>query len=525
MSVDVVIRGGSVADGTGREPYRADVGVTGGRVAWVAEGGAPESVDVGVRIDATHRLLMPGFVDTHSHADGTHTRPDVAEALLRQGVTTIIVGQDGLGYAPGSAATLSASEEYFGVLDGPLPKPLRTGASISDLLTHCDGASPVNMAALVPLGTVWLDVAGQSTELTADQLTAMVRSVEAGLTDGAVGLSTGLEYVPNAFAGIRELTAACRPVAAAGLPHVTHMRGYELDVGRAFAEVAEVSRQSGVGLHVSHLRGPAAAIELLADGAEDEGLHLTFDTYPYVRGCTILSMRALPSDVTAGGRSATLARLASSQVRDQLIRHWGEGERESELAGVMVAGATHPDWTWAEGHTIDTCATILGRSVPETVLELLIGCQLQVSVVTAQPKTSGDEDMRRLLRRPEHTVGSDGIYMGSSPHPRAWGTFARLLGSHVRDLGDWSWGQAAVHLAARACDRFGLIGRGTIQAGSVGDLVVVDPATVRDEATYTSPRRPAVGIDDVLVSGVPVLAAGILTGLKPGSGLRAGAAR
>jgi N-acyl-D-amino-acid deacylase len=525
VSADVLLRGGHVVDGTGREPYRADVGVVGGQVAWVAEA-EQCGPDAGTVVDTTGRYVFPGFVDTHSHADGTWHRPDVQAALLRQGVTTVIIGQDGLGYAPGTAEALAASEEYFGVLDGSLPADLRGGASVADLLTLVEGHSPVNVAALVPLGLVWLGAAGPAAaEIDDDRLAAMVRTVEGGLADGAVGVSSGLEYAPNSFAGIRELAALCGPAASAALPHVTHMRGYELAADRAFAEVAQVSRLSGVRLHVSHFRGPAASLGALADRASADGIDLTYDSYPYVRGCTILSMRVLPPDVARGGRRAVLDRLASRRVRSELIRQWQDSGRESELAALQVASASNAEWAWTEGQTLAKCAASLGRTVPATVLELLVGCQLQVSVVTPPSTASDENDMRTLLRRSEHTGGSDGIYIGSAPHPRAWGTFARLLGRHVRELGDWTWGQAAVHLAARACARFGLLDRGVIRAGAVADLAVIDPARVQEEASYASPRRPAVGIDDVLVAGVPVLATGKLTGLMPGAGLRPGAMR
>lgn len=522
MGVDILIRGGSVVDGTGAEPFLADVAVSDGKVAWLETRPGSDPVEAGTVIDASGRLVMPGFVDTHSHVDGTFLQPQAQEALLRQGVTTAIIGQDGLGFAPAGPSAQNASADYFGVLNGNLPQALAGGASVADLLQAATHTSPLNIATLVPLGLVWLEVAGHAAQVGDTELKAMVTAVERGLADGAVGLSTGLEYTPNGFAGARELSAVCRPVAAAALPHVTHMRGYELAVTRAFDEVAEVSRRTGVGLHVSHFRGPADLIGAVADRAATDGIALTYDSYPYVRGCTILSMRVLPREIATGQRNDVIARLRTDSVRAQLTRLWSEPARQPELTGMQLAHAGAQSWAWAAGMELGSCATTAGLSLADTMLGLLVDCELQVSVVMAPPETSSESDMRELIRRPEHMTGSDGIYVGTAPHPRGWGTFARLLGRHVRQLGDWSWGQAAVHLSSRPCELFGLRGRGVIRRGAVADLIVVDPLTVRDLATYAEPRRCAVGIDDVLVAGVPVIASGERTANTPGAGLRAG---
>jgi N-acyl-D-amino-acid deacylase len=186
---------------------------------------------------------------------------------------------------------------------------------------------------------------------------------------------------------------------------------------------------------------------------------------------------------------------------------------------ITFAHVPDPHWTWTEGRTLSQVAAEVGREPGEVLLDLLVATRLAASAVIEQPPTTDDASLRALLRHPAHVGGSDAIYVGGHPHPRGWGTFARYLGRHVRELGDWTWPQAMVHLAARPAQRLGLTDRGLIRTGLAADLVVFDPATVADEADYASPRRPASGVDDVVVNGVHVLRDGQLTGRLAGRAL------
>lgn len=520
MNVDVVIHGGKVIDGTGAPARLADVGIVANRVVWVADEGS--RVDAGIRIDAVGRYVVPGFVDTHSHVDGTWYLPETHEALLSQGVTSVIVGQDGLGYAPARGAAVQASARYFGILNGLPENSSESGTSIGQYLNRISGNSPVNVAALVPLGLVWLDIIGDDpSNLSSKNLAWMKSIVAEGVADGAVGVSSGLEYFPNCFAEVPALSFLSAPAASFGLPHVSHIRGYGPNISSAMSEMEHVALASGVPLHVSHYRGPARDLLRIADGAIARGVDLTFDSYPYTRGCTILQMLVLPTNLNLAGRMELLSDADSRAALAQAIT---QEKGIPWLGELRVSRAVGNRWEWAEGLTIDIVAEMHGKGMAETVLDLLRDCALDVSVVTPAPTDSGEEDYRELMKRAEHMAGSDGIYLGRSPHPRGWGTFARFLGYHVRDLNDWSWVEAVDHLSTRACRRFKLAGRGTIVPGSIADLVVLDPAKIAAESTYISPKRPASGVGDVLVAGVPALRDGKLTGYKPGVGLRAGVA-
>ena len=501
---DLLIRGGEVLDGTGTAPVRADVGVRDGRIAAV---GALDGASAAVEVDATARYVTPGFVDAHCHADAALLRPDVQLALLRQGVTTVLLGQDGLSFAPASPATVQYVSTYFAAIVGTHPG--FGGGSVGELIATYEGATPVNAAYLVPHGTVRYEVLGPVDRAAGpEELAAMRRLVEAGLGDGAVGLSSGLEYAPGRYGDAAELAYLCAPLGTR--PYVTHLRGYGVRAGVGMGEASQIVRAARVPLHVSHYHGPAADLLRLLDG-----LDVTFDSYPYQRASSILGMVALPDWLPTADLAATTAALGDPEVRDRLRAGWS-GDLWPRITLACVA---HPDWSWTEGLTVPEAAARAGLEPADFVVELLVADRLQVGCVFERRPPTSEESVRTLLRDDRHTGGSDAIYLGGHPHPRAYGAFGRLLGRHIRELGDWTWPQAVVHLAARPADRFGLAGRGRVREGFVADLVVLDPDRVGDRATYAAPRELAVGIDDVLVGGVPVLAGGDLTGARPGRGL------
>jgi N-acyl-D-amino-acid deacylase len=514
---DVLLRGGWVVDGSGAPPTRADVAINADRIAAV---GRLTAAEAGIDVDASGRYVFPGFIDVHTHADALADTEEVFQAALRQGVTTLLLGLDGLSFAPGSATTIADVSRYFAAVNGPCPEPLVHGCTVADLLDHYDRASAVNVACLVPAGTVRADVMGYSdAPADAERVATMRARVERALEDGAVGLSTGLEYLPGLYANAEELAELCAPVAAAGVPYVTHMRGYEADTWRGLAEAVDIAQRSGVATHISHLHGPANMVTGLIEEARGAGVDLTFDSYPYLRGSTIVAMVALPKGFQRGGPDATLARLADPAERLRLEREWFPSISDV-LPRITLAYVGCEKWSWAEGRVLTDVARDVGMSAGELVCELVASSELAAGCVFAQPPTNTDADMRSLLRHEAHMAGSDGIMVGSRPHPRAWGTFARLLGRHTRDLQDWTWGQAAVHLAGHPARRFRLGARGLVRPGCIADLAIVDPATVAERADYADPRRLATGVEDVLVSGTFALRGGLLTGALPGRGLR-----
>jgi N-acyl-D-amino-acid deacylase len=512
---DVVIRGGMVHDGTGAPAFRADVGVAGGRITAVGPLPGAEAATV---VNATGRFVLPGFIDAHVHGDAAVFDSATQLAALRQGVTTLVLGQDGLSFAPAGPATIDYVTRYFAAVNGPHPALGGGSVSVAELLAAYDRRVPLNTAYLIPHGTIRYEVLGTARRAPSDdELAAMTGMVESGLADGAAGLSSGLEYAPGRYADAAELAALCAPLAGAGLPYVTHMRGYEASAGPAVAEVVAIARSSGAAAHVSHYHGPAGQLTRLVDEARADGVDLTFDSYPYTRGSSILAMLTLPDWLPLADFAATADALTDPATAERLDREWSAAHPDL-WPRITLSHVPADSLRWAEGMALPDAARRAGREPAAFCRDVLVATRLEAGCVFGFPagapgaEDSGPEQsMRALLRHPAQMGGSDGIYQGGHPHPRGWGAFARLLGRHARDLGDWTWEQAALHLAGHPARRFRLLDRGLIRPGQAADIIVVDPVTVTDRATYENPREPAVGVEHVLVNGITVLADGALT--------------
>jgi N-acyl-D-amino-acid deacylase len=524
LAAPVLLRGGSVLHGTpADDPTRADVLVAGGRIVGV--GTRLEAPDHTTTIDCGERLVLPGFVDAHSHAGSLVFDEAVQLALLRQGVTTIVTGQDGVGPAPGDG---SWADRYFGAIDGPHPR--YRGGGIGALLAAYDGTTPLNVATLVPAGTVRHEVLGDADRPAEPaELDAMRALVRLGLSEGAVGLATGLDYVPGLYADTAELAALCAEVAAVDGLYVSHMRGgYEGNARAGLDEIAEIIRASGVRAHVSHLHAPVQlATDALTELADD-GATLSFDAYPYSRGCTILSMLLLPAGLARPGTD-DLARALTDEDGRRRVRaavlervlgraDLGTGWAEQITLSHVPAAEFHA----LQGRTLADAATATGTDPVDLALDVLVDSALQVTVVMRVPRPRSADELAPLFRLPGHTAGSDGIFVGTHPHPRAYGTFARYL-QEFATTGRLGWSETVRHLSTTSVGRYGLGARGAVRVGAVADLVVVDPTRVAARSSYEHPMRLAEGIDDVLVAGVPVLAEGALTRATPGAGLRRGA--
>jgi len=513
-----LLRGGSVVDGSGAEPRRADVRIVADRVTAVGEIDAASDDDV---VDVSDRFVMPGFIDAHVHASPAMSQnaSDVHRALLSQGVTTVVLGQDGMGFAPGGRTSVAYATDYFGGIDGSPAVGLEAGATIGLLLDSYEGAAPINAACLVPASLVRYDVmADPRSDPTPAELERMVDAVARGVQDGAVGMSTGLQYVPGCHASTDELIALCRPLSQLGAVHVSHMRGYEVEVEEGGREMLDIATATSVKTHLSHLKGPADKVEKILQRGVDAGLNVTFDAYPYEHGSTLLAMAALTADFQADGPQATLERLDNPAEARRLAASWPESVLD-EIGAYNLAGSLGPTFQADEGLSIGEAARHRRQVIRDYVVAILADSQLRVTCVIP-PRMSSSADTARLATHPAYMASSDGIYIGQHPHPRGWGAFARLLRVHVRERRDWSWGQAAWFLSGHAADRFGLEDRGSVAVGAAADLAVVDPGAVTDEASYDDPRRPASGIDRVVVNGATVFAAGRLTGSSAGRALR-----
>lgn len=522
MSTTALVGGTVINGGEGGTPgmHRCDVMIEGDSIVGIGHDFAGTA---DTTVDCRDRFIMPGFVDVHSHGDGTVFAPEVALALLRQGITTIIAGQDGVSFAPGAGRY---AREYFGPLNGD--NVHYRGGGVGALLDTYHEKVPVNVGYLIPAGTVRYEVIGDANRTaTPQELKMMVELVELGMRDGALGLSSGLDYVPGVFANSTELSALCRPVAARDGLHVSHMRGgYEENSPGGIAELVEIYQGTGVRTHVSHFHGPPLVVCEIADKLLLEGVPFTFDAYPYTRGCTLLCMLLLEPDFLALGSTRVAAQLAAPDRRSELIEQTIARVAERRDLGsdwassVVISHVTRDEWAWVVGMTVADAARLRDTTAERLAFSLLSDCQLAVTAVVANPHERSTDDLASILTHSAHMAGSDGIYVGNHPHPRGWGSFARFLGRHTRDRGDYDWPTAVDHLSARASGVFRLGRRGRVEAGYAADLAIVDPASVSDVADYAQPRALAVGIRDVFVGGRQALRDGELTSARSGVGLR-----
>lgn len=511
---DRLILNGTLVDGSGLSRYRADVGIRGDRIAAI---GQLAHAVAGERLDATGQIVAPGLIDAHVHGDIPLLTDPLHDAAVRQGVTTYIVGQDGVALTPGSPEVIDYMRRYTaGFSTGfPLPGP---SASIREYLDLLAGRSPINAAVLVPNGNVRMQVLGLAERpATAPELAEMARLVRQSMEQGAVGLSSGLDYIPSRYADTTELVTLCREVAEFGGVYATHMRSYTPEgVAAAMEEVFQIERQSSCAVHISHLNCLAEQVTPIIDTARADGSEVTFDLYCYLFGSTILAMIALPAWVQADGIDATLARLRDARVREQL-RGWFAQPRvplESVRLGWVPS---QPQW---EGLTLEQAYRESGVSDLGTfVCDLLVECELAVNCIVPHHRSRTESDLVALMRHPAMMGGSDGIFVGSRPHPRGYGCFARYLGYHVR-RGHWTLEEAVQKLAYHPARRFGLRDRGLLAVGLAADVVVFDAAQITDLATFENGPALAKGMRHVVVNGQVVLRDGLRTSAKPGRGLR-----
>ncbi|GAA3664029.1 D-aminoacylase [Nocardioides ginsengisoli] len=509
--MELGIFGGTVADGGTQRPQRADVLVDEGRIVAV---GSFSHVETRRRLDATDAVVLPGFIDTHIHLDGWLAEGGTHEPTLRQGVTTAIVGQDGTSHFLGGPETVSEIGRYFAPINGPADFERRW--TVAEYLDAVDQRSTLNVAALVPHGNARHMVLGsRTTPATAEERARIRGHVAEALEEGAVGVSTGLHYVPSRLADREELLAVSLEAAAADVPHVTHMRGYGDQAATALEEMVDLAAASKAAFHISHLLAPPGVLARF-DDARQAGLDLTYDAYPYDAGFSVLTMFGLPEWAQEGDRRDILTRLSSPDARRR-IDDWARQDG-GRLRHLRLAHLGSPALAAYEGLTLERAAYRRQSTIGLTVCDLLLETDLDASAIGPNGRTA--DELIALSSHPGYMAGSDGIYIGGSPHPRGWGAFARTIKMMVHDARRWDWSDVAHHLAAAPARRFGLSDRGELRPGLAADVVVMQPEDVADRATYDDPTDLAAGARHVVVNGVPALVDGQVTGATPGRALR-----
>ena len=525
-SVELLVTGGTIVDGTGAPGRPGTVVVEGDRMRVLAPD-AELPAHVGAAIDATDRIVAPGFIDLHSHGGLVILAEPRHEPKVRQGVTTEIVGVDGNGFVPFERREdLEAFVHLDSGLDGR-PEIDYDWRSVADYLARFDGAVSVNVGTLVGNSQLRIDALGwDDVPADARALDRMTGTLRDGMAEGAVGLSSGLDYPPGSFATTGELAALSRIAGRLGGFYHTHVR-YPLGDRflDPFREAIEIGRQAGAPSHITHFYhrqthpgGPEQLLALVED-ARTEGLDVTFDSYPYEWSSTRLLIQ-LPQWVQAGGPGPLKERLADRATRERLKREIGPAYTSaSGWSDVRLGNFRRPDLLRWEARTLADVMADTGHDAVDVICDLLLAEDLGVNQVTSGPWS---ETLPAFVKHPIGMVGTDSTFIGAKPSPRTYGSYPRILGQFVREDRLLSLEEAVRKMTGAAAERLGLRRRGTIREGNLADLVVFDPATVRSNATYDEPRRFPTGIDHVIVNGIAVVRDGAHTGATPGRGIRLG---
>ncbi|WP_244367652.1 N-acyl-D-amino-acid deacylase family protein [Micromonospora echinofusca] len=528
----MLLTGAHVLDGTGAPAHPLDVGITGDRITHLLPPGTPVDVPPGGAVDLTGLVLAPGFIDIHTHSDVSLLHDPAGESKALQGVTTEVVGNCGYSAFPVHPRRRDDLADHLARLGDPPVRPDWDGyAGYADAVTAARPA--VNVAMLVGHGALRIAAMADAyrAPATADELATMRRLLHEALDAGAYGLSTGLTHTPSALGDTAEVTALVAVCARHDAVYATHARataGGELD---AIDEAIDTVRHTGARLQFSHLAlndpalwGRAADALARFDRAHAQGLDVAFDVYPYHASSSAM-VQYLPPWAQAGG-SAGLAR----HHRDPDWRRRALADIRTGFFGgipwhwdriVVTAAGPHTD---LPGLSVAEIAERWRRPPEEVLLDLCaeLGSAAQVVLYYRT-----EEDMTTFLAHPLAVVGSDGNAQPLAdrtdrPHPRAFGTFPRVLGRYVRDRPVLSLAAAVHRMTGAPADRLGLPDRGRVRPGQLADLVAFDPATVADRATFTAPRQAPVGVALTLVAGQVVVRDGSLTGVRPGKVLRRG---
>jgi N-acyl-D-amino-acid deacylase len=541
--LDILITGGSIVDGTGAPGRDGDLAISGGRIRVLAAG-ETAPVEAARTIDARGKVVAPGFIDLHSHSALMILADPDHGAKVRQGVTTELVGVDGLSYAPfPNPADLADMVHMNAGLDGD-PRDANGArgtsargreitidwATVEDVLARYDTGTAVNVAQLV--GNTPLRIAALGWDDTPVDARAMADQrarLREAMEEGAFGVSSGLDYPPGAYATTDELAELANEAAKLNGIYHTHVR-YPLGDRflDPFREAIEIGRRGEAPAHITHFYHrltfpgtPDQMLELI-DDATARGQDVSFDLYPSEWASTRLLI-LIPIWILAGGPARTKERLADpavrTSIRDDLAARGQLFAGSGGIRDIRIGYLRRPENLRWEGRTLGELIDAAGADPVDTLCDLLLAEDLRPNEVTPGPNLAGT---RRFLRHPGAMIGTDSVFVGARPSPRTYGSYPRILGQFVRDEALLGLEDAIARMTSMPAARLGLRDRGTIRDGAVADLVIFDPAAVRGDATIDDPTRDPEGIETVIVAGTPVVDRSRPTGARPGRGLRRG---
>jgi N-acyl-D-amino-acid deacylase len=523
---DLLISGGRVVDGTGAPWARADVCVVGDRIAAVGKLG---SVEARRRIDASGLVVAPGFIDMLGQSEYNVLVDNRAASKITQGITTEITGEGS------SAAPINARmvEEAKAVWDHYGVRPDWT--TLEGYFRAFERARPaINLGTFVGAGGVRDLVIGKDNRpATAEELKAMEAAVAQAMEDGAFGVSTSLQYVPDRFASTEEIVALARVAARYGGRYITHQRSEEDDIDQSLDEVFRIAREARLPVEIYHLKtsgrrnwGRMPAVLKRLERAREEGIDVSADQYPYTASANALDA-SLPLWAREGGHEKLIARLQDPATRARVRKDflaetadWADGGPSR----ILVTSVLDPGLKKYEGKTIEEIAREQGKDPLDALIDLVIADRANVGRITF---SMSEDDVRAALAHPLVSMGTDygavaedGIFSKEKSHPRAWGSTARILGKYVREDKVLRLEEAIRKMTSLPASRMGLSDRGLVRPGMIADLVLFDPGTVRDRSTFADPMHYSEGIPYVAVAGQLVVDGGRITEARPGRVLR-----
>jgi N-acyl-D-amino-acid deacylase len=528
---DVVIANGRIVDGTGAPWFAADIGIVGDRITAV---GRLADAAAATRIDASGLVVAPGFIDLLGQSEFNVLVDSRAASKITQGITTEITGE-GVSIAPVNDRMLAdrkASYDFF-----KIAHDWRTLDEYFARLAR--STSAVNVGTFVGSGGLRDYVIGKEDRpATAQEIAEMQALVEQAMREGALGVSSSLQYIPNRFSSTDELVALSQAAARHGGIYITHQRSEGNKVLESIDEVLAIAERANIPAEIWHLKtayranwGKMPEVLRRLEAARARGLRVSANIYPYDRASNGLDA-CLPVWVREGGTAAMLERLKDPEVRARVKRDMDDPNAPFEnqwygsggAAGVMLSSVLDPSLRKYEGMTFAEIGTSMGKDPRDAAIDLVIADKAEASVIISIMR---EDDVVAAMRTPwvsfdtdSGARAEDGPLSESKSHPRAWGTFTRVLAKYVRDDRVLTLEDAVRKATSQAAIRVGLTDRGLLRPGMFADVVVFDPATVKDEATFAQPNRYSTGMRHVLVNGRAVVSGGAITSERPGRPLR-----
>lgn len=512
---DVILRNGRIVDGTGNPWYYGDVGIRGERIEAVDNLEKAQAPRV---IDATNKVVCPGFIDVHVHSEFGILTGEETEARIRQGITSDLLAPDGLSYSPLSDQRLAEMKQYLAIFYG-VPDVGWDWNTQEEYQDKYDRKVAMNVVPQVAFNSVRAEVVGWDPRpATPDELERMKEITREVMEAGATGIQTGLEYYPSAHATTEELIEVSKVVAEYGGVYSSHIRGYGENFKTSSEEVFTIAEQAGIPVHFSHLTGRPEFYEPL-EAARKRGLDITFESYPYMAGCTHL-VYCFPSWAQSGTPDEIIARLKTKEARDRLrpeIDHFFL-DRDFSLNDIVFASLATDSNRHLAGMKFGKALEESGKDLTDLTCDLLVEENLRVLMVF---HWDDELRLRTALTHPYQMVGSDGVFQKGFPHPRGYGTYPKILGHYVRERGWLTLEDAIRRMSSYPASRYLLRDRGIIRLGMAADVVVFDPETIIDRATYENGTQYSEGVEYVFVNGELVLDDSKMTSALPGRVLKA----